>query len=241
VALKNLREEGFEAVGFDRNRYVGGLWQYSTQEETSVMETTVVNFSKERMCFTDFPFPEHIPSHPTAAQVQQYLVAYAEHFNLNPSIRLNTRIRQITLDEGRQKWVVQVEGEDTQYFDKVVIATGGMVSKAHMPAVEGINKFAGVSIHSQAFKRPSDYQGKRVMVVGFSNSAADTATQLAGIADKVYIAHRHGARVVGFSWLVWVREALWTNRLVTAPTTHQRRFHRPHAQPASLHDPKPND
>ncbi|KAH7559856.1 dimethylaniline monooxygenase 2 [Bipolaris maydis] len=196
VALKNLKEEGFEAVGFDRNSYIGGLWQYSTEERTSVMETTMVNFSKERMCFTDFPFPDHIASHPTAAQVQQYLLAYAAHFQLEASIRLNTHIAQITFDQERQKWIVQVQGEDTQYFDKVVIATGGIVGKAHMPTVEGMDKFAGISIHSQAFKRPSDFKGKRVMVVGFSNSAADTATQLAGIANKVYIAHRHGARVL---------------------------------------------
>ena len=29
VALKNLREEGFEATAFDRNGYVGGLWQFN--------------------------------------------------------------------------------------------------------------------------------------------------------------------------------------------------------------------
>lgn len=201
----------------------------------------MVNFSKERMCFTDFPFPDHIASHPTAAQVQQYLLAYAAHFQLEASIRLNTHIAQITFDQERQKWIVQVQGEDTQYFDKVVIATGGIVGKAHMPTVEGMDKFAGISIHSQAFKRPSDFKGKRVMVVGFSNSAADTATQLAGIANKVYIAHRHGARVVGPPWHAWGREDLWTNRILTATTTHQRRCHRPYTQPASLQVPKPHD
>jgi ribulose 1,5-bisphosphate synthetase/thiazole synthase len=49
VALKNLREEGFDAIGFDRNSYIGGLWQYSAKGQTSVMETTVVNISKERV------------------------------------------------------------------------------------------------------------------------------------------------------------------------------------------------
>jgi dimethylaniline monooxygenase (N-oxide forming) len=34
------------------------------------------------------------------------------------------------------------------------------------------------------------------MVVGFGNSAADTATQLVGTASKVYISHRHGARIL---------------------------------------------
>ena len=82
VALKNLREEGFSVTGFDRNSYIGGLWQYSANEHTSVLETTLVNISKERACFTDYPFPEDIPSHPTAAQVQEYLISYMKHFKL---------------------------------------------------------------------------------------------------------------------------------------------------------------
>lgn len=49
VALKNLLEEGFDATGFDRNPYVGGLWQYTEEDKTSVLPTTVVNISKERV------------------------------------------------------------------------------------------------------------------------------------------------------------------------------------------------
>jgi dimethylaniline monooxygenase (N-oxide forming) len=160
------------------------------------METTVVNISKERGCFTDFPYPDDVPSHPTAAQVQQYLIAFVKNFELQPHIRLNTSVKHVTFDEQREKWVLVVDGKGMKYFDKVVVAIGGMVGKANVPIVEGIEHFAGASVHSQAFKRPREYEGKRVMVVGFSNSAADTATQLAGVASKVYMAHRHGARVV---------------------------------------------
>ncbi|KAF1831186.1 FAD/NAD(P)-binding domain-containing protein [Decorospora gaudefroyi] len=196
VALKNLREEGFDATGFDRNSYIGGLWQYSTKEQTSVMETTITNISKERGCFTDFPYPDDIPSHPTAAHVQQYLISFTQHFNLEPRIRLNTPVKQITFDAEQGKWVLDIEGEGAERFDKVVVANGGMVSRANLPVIEGMDKFAGPSVHSQQFKRPKDYEGKRVLVVGFSNSAADTATQLVGTADKIYMAHRHGARVL---------------------------------------------
>ena len=49
VALKNLKEEGFNVIGFERNAYIGGLWKYSEDEQTSVLNTTVVNISKERV------------------------------------------------------------------------------------------------------------------------------------------------------------------------------------------------
>jgi hypothetical protein len=38
VAIKNLLEEGFEVTGFERNSYVGGLWQYTEDGKTSVLK-----------------------------------------------------------------------------------------------------------------------------------------------------------------------------------------------------------
>jgi dimethylaniline monooxygenase (N-oxide forming) len=69
-----------------------------------------------------------------------------------------------------------------------------------MPDIPGLESFQGTSTHVRYFKRPRDFTGKRVMVVGFGNSAADTATQLASTADKVYLAHRHGARILPRSY-----------------------------------------
>lgn len=37
VTLKNLLEEGFDATGFERKSYVGGLWKYTLDETTSVL------------------------------------------------------------------------------------------------------------------------------------------------------------------------------------------------------------
>jgi len=54
VALKNLKEEGFDATGFERNAYIGGLWRFSEDDKTSVLNTTIVNISKERVGFHAF-------------------------------------------------------------------------------------------------------------------------------------------------------------------------------------------
>lgn len=39
VALKNLLEEGFEAVGLERNEYLGGLWKYTEKPTISVLKS----------------------------------------------------------------------------------------------------------------------------------------------------------------------------------------------------------
>lgn len=95
---------------------------------------------------------------------------------------------------------MKIEGKEDKYFDKVLIAIGGMVGQPNMPKTEGLENFQGKSIHARYFKRPSDFAGKKVMVVGFGNSAGDTSIQLVGVADKVYLAHRHGARILPRSY-----------------------------------------
>jgi dimethylaniline monooxygenase (N-oxide forming) len=56
IALKNLKEEGFDATGFDRNGYIGGVWKFTEEGSTSVLQTTLVNISKERVRFGLFSF-----------------------------------------------------------------------------------------------------------------------------------------------------------------------------------------
>lgn len=47
TALKSLREEGFDAVAFERREAVGGLWAYSHDPEyTSALDDTTANISK---------------------------------------------------------------------------------------------------------------------------------------------------------------------------------------------------
>lgn len=195
VAVKNLTEEGFNVTGFDRNDYVGGLWHYTDEDKTSVLPTTVINISKERGCFTDFPFPHDTPSHCTSAHVQQYLESYVSHFNLTNWLRLGTTINIVKRDDKEDRWVVDVEGSGPEYFDKVVVATG-INSRPHLPTLEGVEQFEGEILHSRAFKRPELFKGKKVVVVGMGNTGADTAAALCGVADKVYISHNHGALVL---------------------------------------------
>ncbi|KAK7416725.1 hypothetical protein QQX98_005051 [Neonectria punicea] len=195
VAVKNLSEEGFNVTGFDRSNYVGGLWHYTDEDKTSVLPTTIINISKERGCFTDFPFPDDTPSHCTSAHVQRYLESYVEHFNLTDKLRLGTTVNIVKRDDKEDRWVVDVEGSGPEYFDKVVVATG-INSRPHLPELDGVEQFEGEILHSRAFKRPELFKGKKVVVVGMGNTGADTAAALCGVADKVYISHNHGALVM---------------------------------------------
>ncbi|KAL1888101.1 hypothetical protein Sste5346_009788 [Sporothrix stenoceras] len=203
VTLKNLLEEGFDATGFERKSYVGGLWKYTLDETTSVLPSTVANISKQRGCYTDFPYPDDTPSLCASSYIDDYLQSYADHFQLRPRIRLNTAIRAIKRDDANNKWHIEVAptasasdaDTETITFDKLILATGTN-DKPSVPKIEGMDTFKGQVLHSQTFKKPEDFKDKSVLVVGIGSTAGDSAVALMGHARKIYLAHRHGAYIL---------------------------------------------
>ena len=162
AALKNFREVGLDATGFERNDYVGGLWRWTAREDrTSVLTSTIANISRQRSCYTDFPFPDDAPDYPTAEQNAQYIDSYTDHFKLRPHCRLGTAVERIKKSSDGKGWMVRSrEGSfeaKEEHFDKVLVTTG-TYSKPFLPTMEGASKFKGRIVHSQAFKeydRPS--------------------------------------------------------------------------------------
>lgn len=200
VSVKNLVEEGFNVTGFEKNDFVGGIWHYSAETRISVLPTTVANASKQRSCFSDFPFPDDCDSYPTSAEIDLYLNDYCHHFKLWPHLRLGTFIERVARNEKAEKWEIHARRFNSQEvdvlsFDKLIIALGPH-GKPIEPAIHGRHQFKGQMLHSIAFRDQRPFKGKRVMVIGASNTAADTCTSLVGIASQVYFSHRHPSLVV---------------------------------------------
>ncbi|POR36459.1 Dimethylaniline monooxygenase [N-oxide-forming] 2 [Tolypocladium paradoxum] len=178
VTLKNLVEQDLDATGFEKSDVVGGLWNFRDDDQTSVLENT--------------------PTYPEARHIQQYLCDYADHFALGPRMRLGTEVVGVEHDEKSGTWKLEMQKghvRSTARFDKLVFATG--ISKLpHAPKIEGLDGFGGQIMHSSGYKRPASLKDKSVLIVGFSNSAADTATTLVGRAKHVYISRRHDSFVI---------------------------------------------
>lgn len=198
--IKNLLEEGFDCTAFDSRPSVGGIWRFTGSEtDISVLRTTVSNASRYKNCYTDFPYPEDTVPFPEASKVQEYLESYAKHFDLVKHIRLSTKVTKVVRNASDTKWTVHStrnDGTETQIdFDKVAVCWGEW-GIPKMPVFEERQKFEGKIIHSLAYKHPKNFGGKRVVVFGFGNNAADISTSLVGHAKDVYLAHRSGANLI---------------------------------------------
>ncbi|KAI8960427.1 hypothetical protein F5Y11DRAFT_269479 [Daldinia sp. FL1419] len=156
TALKSLREEGFDAVAFERRGKVGGLWSFSGNPAfTSALDETVCNVSKFISGFSDYPMTEDYPPYPTSSQVAEYFDSYAAHFNLKQYMRFNTTVRRVNRNASNSAWDVHItnsNGDAILAFDKIIFGHG-CESVPVWPELSNRDKFKGVVIHSQAYKR----------------------------------------------------------------------------------------
>jgi dimethylaniline monooxygenase (N-oxide forming) len=197
MALKNLKEDGFDVTGYDARNYVGGLWQYSDDDYLSVQDSTIFNSSRYRSAISDFPFPSDTDDFPSWQQMHEYLDKYADHFDLKRHIRLNTKATGLRRENG--KWGLEVAPKEaeprTDWYDKVVVAVGSFVIPKK-PLFEGIELFEGTKVHSINYHRPKEYEGKNVLLVGLHATTQDVAVSLSKYANKAYTSHKNGLILV---------------------------------------------
>jgi cation diffusion facilitator CzcD-associated flavoprotein CzcO len=77
----------------------------------------------------------------------------------------------------------------------VVVATG-LVSGPYTPDIAGRSDFGGRVLHSIEYRRPDEFVGRRVLVVGVGNSGGEIGSELADAGAHVTVSVRSGANVV---------------------------------------------
>ncbi|KAM4873051.1 flavin-containing monooxygenase 5-like [Thomomys bottae] len=206
ACIKTCLEEGLEPLCFERSEDIGGLWRFqegAEQGRASIYKSVVINTSKEMMCFSDFPIPDHFPNFMHHSQVLEYFRMYAKEFDLLKYIRFKTAVCSVKKQpdfSASGQWEVITECEGTtqvDVFDGVMVCTGHH-SDAHLPlhSFPGIEKFQGRYFHSRDFKDPTAFTGKRVIVIGIGNSGGDLAVEISHTAKQVFLSTRRGAWIL---------------------------------------------
>ncbi|XP_006900388.1 PREDICTED: dimethylaniline monooxygenase [N-oxide-forming] 5 [Elephantulus edwardii] len=206
TSIKCCLEEDLEPVCFERSGDIGGLWRFQENPEegrASIYKSVIINTSKEMMCFSDYPIPDHYPNFMHNSQVLEYFRLYAKEFNLVKYIRFKTTVCSVKkrpdfATSGQWEVVTESEGKkEMNIFDGVMVCTGHHTN-AHLPleSFPGIEKFKGQYFHSREYKNPEAFAGKRVIVIGIGNSGGDLAVEISHIAKQVFLSTRRGAWIL---------------------------------------------
>lgn len=197
VAMKTLRENGVDVVGYEAGSTVGGLWIYENDNGlSSAYRTLHINTDKRLTAFKDWPFPEDLQAYPDHWEVGAYFKSYAQRFGLNSLIRFSTwvdKVEPVVQTDGPQKWEVTTRDGDKEVFDAVVVGTGHLSNPNHVERFR--SDFEGEYLHAHYYREPDPYVGKRVCVVGVGNSAADISTDICTTARSTVLVARSGVLI----------------------------------------------
>ncbi|MDN3657268.1 NAD(P)/FAD-dependent oxidoreductase [Ferruginibacter paludis] len=121
------------------------------------------------------PFKKYgpdIPRYPSRAEVINYADAYQKEFNIEPIFNTEaTSVKRVG-----DNWLTQTATEIFQ--SKYLVMATGAFGHPRPLNFKGMETFTGTVVHSYAYKTGSDYRGKKVLVVGFGNSACEIAIDL---------------------------------------------------------------
>lgn len=198
TAGKMLKDYGVPYTTFESSDRIGGNWAFGNPNgHSSAYRSLHIDTSRERLCFKDFPMPDHYPTFPHHSDVKSYLDDYAAAFGLLSHIEFGNGVVRAERRIGGG-WTILDQAGRSRDFDLLVVANGHHWD-ARTPEFPGA--FTGTSIHSHEYidpRTPLELSNKRILIVGIGNSAADTTVELSSKAlqNKVTLSTRSSAWIV---------------------------------------------
>ncbi|KAK4956059.1 monooxygenase [Elasticomyces elasticus] len=159
-------------------------------------ERLETNIPRNLMGFSDLNWPDECQLFPTHEEAMAYIERYAK--DVRHLIRFRTQVLDVRLVEGqggKDQWVVRTKSvaaddygnDEEQVYDAVVVASGHF-NVPYVPNINGIKawneKYPGVILHSKFYRRPEEYKGKKVVVVGNSASGIDIGAQISTVCAR---------------------------------------------------------
>ncbi len=198
TSSKMLTDYGVPHTVFETSDRIGGNWAFGNPNgHSSAYRSLHIDTSKHQLSFRDFPMPDHYPDFPHHTQIKQYLDDYATAFGLLSTIEFQNGVEHaVRLPDGG--WELTTQRGETRRFDLLVVANGHHWDP-RWPDFPG--SFHGIEMHAHHYvdpQTPHDFAGKRIVVVGLGNSAADIAVELSSKAldTELYLSTRSGAWIV---------------------------------------------
>jgi hypothetical protein len=197
TAGKILSDYGVDYTCFESSDRIGGNWAFGNPNgHSSAYRSLHIDTSKKLLSFADFPIPATYPDFPHHSDIKRYLDSYADAFGLRDRIRFQTPVVRAERNASGGWRIYTKDGEDAA--DVLVVANGHHWDP-RFPDFDG--EFAGETIHSHHYidpRTPLDLYGRRILVVGIGNSAADIASELSqkSYDNQVTLSTRSGAWIV---------------------------------------------
>lgn len=153
----------------------------------------------------------------TGPEIQAYHRAVAERHGVMAHVRLGCEATAARRTDAG--WIVETADGATHTCDFLVAATG-VLHHINMPAIAGMEDFAGEVVHSARWRDDIETAGRRVGVIGTGSTGVQLVTALQPVATKVVQFVRTP------QWVLWGPTELRQSRAVAALLARAPRLNR---------------
>ena len=187
AAAHRARQAGLDVVVFDKNAGAGGTWFENTYPGCR-LDTHNYAYAYSFAQKPDWPF-----FFSTAESIRAYFADFAVTTGVEDAIRYSTRVTALVWDSANATWLVTSTGPDGERSESfhAVISAVGQLNVPQIPAVPGLDTFAGDSFHTARWRHDVDLTGKRVAVVGTGASAFQVVPAIAGHVGEMSVFQRN--------------------------------------------------
>ncbi len=179
-----LRRAGIPFDIVDRGEAVGASWRRH-------YDRLHLHTPKQQSALPFVPFPVSAPRYPSRDDVIEYLEDYARTFDLAPAFGVAVERCERGEDD---RWHIATN-RGICHARHLVVATGFSRTPRRV-SWPGLGTFAGSVLHSAEYASGERFRGQRVLVVGFGNSGAEIALDLAECGAESTVSIRGPVNVV---------------------------------------------
>lgn len=149
----------------------GGAWQHRWQTLTMATVNDIADLP-------GMPVGSHDPQEQASRVIPEYFTDYEEAFDL-PVMR-PVLVHSVTREEGG--YLVRTSAGS--WRARAIINCTGTWSRPFIPYYPGLHSFAGIQMHTQDYRGPSQFERQRVAVVGGGISATQHLAEIAPVAKS---------------------------------------------------------
>ncbi|WP_458315696.1 flavin-containing monooxygenase [Mycolicibacterium brisbanense] len=187
-ALHRLRGQGLSVRVFEAAHGVGGVWYWNRYPGARCdVESVDYSYSFDEALQQEWDWSEKYATQP---EILRYLNHVADRFDLRRDITFEARVTDMVLDEQMLRWEVRTDRGHVVSARFCILAVGPL-SNANIPAIDGLNSFAGEVYHTAHWPHAGvDFTGKRVGVIGTGSSGIQAIPCIADQAAQLYVFQR---------------------------------------------------
>jgi len=177
-----LKQAGLDDfIIYEKAREVGGTWRENRYPGLTC------DVPSRFYSYSFAPNPDWSCHFSPGPEIQRYFEKVTDELQLRPHIRFGTEITEARWDEGR--WTVWTRDGQRDVVDLLVTATG-VLHHPNIPAIPGLETFAGAAFHSARWDESVHIPGRRVAVIGTGSTGVQITAALGGVAASLLVLQR---------------------------------------------------